>query len=113
MKAKTTREIEADVVLPMLGFVSDIGPIAEWGLTLEKDEIVVNQVMETGRAGDLGGGRRDDLSGKAQADRLRLRRSGDGGESGGALDLPREEGRAGALEQHGDLRAEGRLAAGR
>src|SRR5678815_1583197 len=51
IKAKTTREIEADVVLPMLGFVSDIGPIAEWGLTLEKDEIVVNQVMETGRPG--------------------------------------------------------------
>ena len=51
VKAKTMHEIEADVVLPMLGFVSDIGPIAEWGLTLEKDEIVVNQVMETGRAG--------------------------------------------------------------
>ena len=51
VKAKTTREIEADVVLPMLGFVSDIGPIAEWGLTLQKDEIVVNQVMETGRPG--------------------------------------------------------------
>ena len=51
IKAKSTREIEADVVLPMLGFVSDIGPIAEWGLALEKDEIVVNQVMETGRAG--------------------------------------------------------------
>lgn len=51
IKAKTTREIEADVVLPMLGFVSDIGPLAEWGLTLEKDEIVVNSQMETGRAG--------------------------------------------------------------
>jgi thioredoxin reductase (NADPH) len=51
IKAKTTRELEADVVLPMLGFVSDIGPIAEWGMTLEKDEIVVNQVMETGRPG--------------------------------------------------------------
>jgi ferredoxin/flavodoxin---NADP+ reductase len=51
IKAKSTRELEADVVLPMLGFVSDIGPIAEWGLTFEKDEIVVNQVMETGRAG--------------------------------------------------------------
>src|SRR3712207_8878473 len=37
--------------LPMLGFVSDIGPIAEWGLTLEKDEIVVNSQMETGRPG--------------------------------------------------------------
>jgi thioredoxin reductase (NADPH) len=51
VKAKTTHEIEADVVLPMLGFVSDIGPIADWGLTLQKDEIVVNQVMETGRTG--------------------------------------------------------------
>ena len=52
VKAKTvTREIDADIVLPMLGFVSDIGPLAEWGLTLEKDEIVVNSMMETGRAG--------------------------------------------------------------
>jgi ferredoxin/flavodoxin---NADP+ reductase len=46
-----TRTVQADVVLPMLGFVSDIGPIAEWGLTLEKDEIVVNSQMETGRPG--------------------------------------------------------------
>jgi thioredoxin reductase len=50
-KTKATREVQADVVLPMLGFVSDIGPLAEWGLTLEKDEIVVNSMMETGRAG--------------------------------------------------------------
>jgi thioredoxin reductase (NADPH) len=51
VKAKTTREIEADVVLPMLGFVSDMGVIADWGLTFVKDEIVVNSQMETGRAG--------------------------------------------------------------
>jgi thioredoxin reductase len=51
VKTKELTEIEADVVLPMLGFVSDIGPIAEWGLTLQKDEIVVNQLMETGRSG--------------------------------------------------------------
>jgi thioredoxin reductase len=51
LKSKTTREIDADVVLPMLGFVSDLGPLAEWGLTLEKDEIVVNSMMETGRPG--------------------------------------------------------------
>jgi thioredoxin reductase (NADPH) len=51
VKAKTTREIDADVVLPMLGFVSDMGVIADWGLTLVKDEIVVNSQMETGRAG--------------------------------------------------------------
>jgi thioredoxin reductase len=35
----------------MLGFVSDMGAIAEWGLRIEKDEIVVNILMETGRAG--------------------------------------------------------------
>jgi thioredoxin reductase (NADPH) len=35
----------------MLGFVSDLGPMAEWGVTLEKNEIVVNSQMETGRTG--------------------------------------------------------------
>jgi thioredoxin reductase (NADPH) len=52
VKAKTvTRELEADVVLPMLGFVSDMGAIGEWGLSIEKDEILVNSMMETGRPG--------------------------------------------------------------
>jgi len=51
VKTKTTREIEADVVLPMLGFVSDMGVIAQWGLTFQKDEIVVNSQMETGVPG--------------------------------------------------------------
>ncbi len=51
VKAKTLRTIDADVVLPMLGFVSDIGALGTWGLTLQKDEIQVNSQMETGRAG--------------------------------------------------------------
>jgi thioredoxin reductase (NADPH) len=51
IKAKSTRDLQIDVVLPMLGFVSDMGAIGEWGLTIEKDEIVVNSQMETGRAG--------------------------------------------------------------
>ena len=51
IKAKTTREIEADVVLPMLGFVSDMGCINDWGLQIAKDEISVNSQMETGRPG--------------------------------------------------------------
>jgi thioredoxin reductase (NADPH) len=50
-KQKTTREVQADAVLPMLGFVSDLGPLAKWGLTLENDEIVVSGTMETGRPG--------------------------------------------------------------
>ena len=51
VKAKTTHRVKADCVLAMLGFVSDIGPLAEWGLTVEKDEIAVNSEMHTGRAG--------------------------------------------------------------
>ncbi|HWZ60648.1 MAG TPA: NAD(P)/FAD-dependent oxidoreductase [Gemmatimonadaceae bacterium] len=50
-KTKTTVELQADVVLPMLGFVSDLGPMAEWGLRLEKDELLVTSTMETGRPG--------------------------------------------------------------
>jgi thioredoxin reductase (NADPH) len=51
VKTKETRDVVADCVLPMLGFVSDIGPLTEWGLNLEKNEIVVNSMMETGRPG--------------------------------------------------------------
>ena len=51
IKAKTTTRVRCDVVLPMLGFVSDLGEMPTWGLALEKDEITVNSRMETGRAG--------------------------------------------------------------
>jgi thioredoxin reductase (NADPH) len=51
VKTKEARDLEVDVVLPMLGFVSDLGTLAEWGLQLEKDEILVNSQMETGRTG--------------------------------------------------------------
>jgi len=51
VKTKATQDLDADAVLPMLGFISDIGALAEWGLNCEKDEIVVNSMMETGRPG--------------------------------------------------------------
>lgn len=51
VKTKETREVECDAVLPMLGFHSDMGALTTWGLQVEKDEIVVNSMMETGRAG--------------------------------------------------------------
>ena len=50
-KSKTEREVQCDVILPMLGYVSDLGALAQWGLTLEKEEIVVNSCMETGQPG--------------------------------------------------------------
>ncbi|HEY2849760.1 MAG TPA: NAD(P)/FAD-dependent oxidoreductase, partial [Gemmatimonadaceae bacterium] len=51
VKAKTTQDVDVDVILPMLGFVSDIGPLAQWGLTIDNDEIVVSSTMEAGRPG--------------------------------------------------------------
>ena len=51
VKQKSQQQIEVDAILPMLGFVSDLGPMAEWGLNLEKDEISVTSTMETGRTG--------------------------------------------------------------
>lgn len=51
VKTKTSHEIPCDVVLPMLGYVSDLGTLLEWGLDIEKDEIKVAPTMETGRDG--------------------------------------------------------------
>jgi thioredoxin reductase len=51
VKTKETIEVAADVILPMLGYVSDLGALLEWGLNIEKDEILVNSQMESGRAG--------------------------------------------------------------
>src|SRR5438270_4629089 len=56
VKTKTTRDVEADAVLPMLGFHSDIGALAEWGIRCEYEEIVLNSQMETGRRGVYGAG---------------------------------------------------------
>ena len=50
-KTKATFAVPCDVVLPMLGYVSDLGALTQWGLTLEKEEIVVNSLMETGQPG--------------------------------------------------------------
>lgn len=51
VKAKTQHDVDVDAIIPMLGFVSDIGTMTEWGLTIEKDEIVVTSTMEAGRPG--------------------------------------------------------------
>lgn len=51
IKTKEITRVECDIVLPMLGYVSDMGALTSWGMTIEKEEIVVNQLMETGRPG--------------------------------------------------------------
>ena len=52
IKANTLREVRAEAILPMLGFISNIGVLGEWGLQIEhKKQIVVTSTMETGRPG--------------------------------------------------------------
>ncbi len=43
--------LEMDAVVPLLGFVSKLGAIATWDLALQKDEVEVNQRMETNLPG--------------------------------------------------------------
>lgn len=42
---------EVDAVLALIGFKPDLGPIAEWGIELEKNSIRVNQRFETSLPG--------------------------------------------------------------
>jgi len=46
-KTEEREEIEVDDVIINYGFVSSLGPIKNWGLTIEKNNIVVNSRMET------------------------------------------------------------------
>jgi thioredoxin reductase (NADPH) len=64
LKAKTTRQVAADAVLPMLGFVSDLGAVADWGLDITNDEIAVTSTMETGRPGIYAAGDITSYAGK-------------------------------------------------
>ena len=50
-RTKEEERIALDAVIPQLGFISNLGDLANWGLALEKEEIVVNQMMETSRRG--------------------------------------------------------------
>jgi len=50
-RTKAVERVPADAVVALLGFVSRLGAVAEWGLAIAKDEIVVNSAMETSRSG--------------------------------------------------------------
>ena len=43
--------LECDAVLVNVGFVADLGAIKEWGITMERRKIVVNERMETNLPG--------------------------------------------------------------
>jgi ferredoxin/flavodoxin---NADP+ reductase len=46
-KSKERWTIEVDAIIPLLGFHSDLGAINAWGLEQQKEDIVVDRVMET------------------------------------------------------------------
>ncbi|WP_419161389.1 NAD(P)/FAD-dependent oxidoreductase [Candidatus Palauibacter sp.] len=50
-KTKETVRIEVDEIVALIGFVPNIGPIAEWGIELEGNAILVDSRMQTNIAG--------------------------------------------------------------
>ena len=55
-KTKEEETLPMDAVIPQLGFVSSLGAIGEWGLTIEKGDIHVSQTMETNIPGIFAAG---------------------------------------------------------
>ncbi len=52
-----TKRIEADILLPFFGLSMSLGPIADWGLTLERNQIEVDPATTaTSKAGIFGVG---------------------------------------------------------
>ena len=56
VKTKETQEIEVDDVIVNFGFVSSLGPIAEWGIEIDSNSIVVDSRMETSIPGIFAAG---------------------------------------------------------
>ncbi|HEY2494217.1 MAG TPA: NAD(P)/FAD-dependent oxidoreductase [Paenibacillus sp.] len=56
IKTKETQEIEVDDVIINFGFISSLGPIAEWGISIESNSIVVDTRMETNIPGIFAAG---------------------------------------------------------
>jgi thioredoxin reductase (NADPH) len=58
LKSGETRELPADSIVAALGFTADLGPLASWGLDLNKRHIAVDTTMATNQprvfaAGDI------------------------------------------------------------
>lgn len=56
VKTKEATEVQVDAVIVNFGFVSSLGPIAEWGLKIESGSIVVDSRMETNISGIFAAG---------------------------------------------------------
>jgi len=49
-RTKEETTIEVDAIISNFGFVSNLGPLKEWGLQLEKNSIVVDRLCQTSRS---------------------------------------------------------------
>ncbi|TCM98006.1 thioredoxin reductase (NADPH) [Paenibacillus sp. BK033] len=56
VKTKDQTEIDVDAVIVNYGFVSSLGPIAEWGIEIQGGSIVVDTRMETSVSGIFAAG---------------------------------------------------------
>lgn len=56
VKSKVATELEVDDVIVNFGFVSSLGPIAEWGIDIQGGSIVVDTRMETNIPGIFAAG---------------------------------------------------------
>jgi thioredoxin reductase (NADPH) len=57
-RGEAARELPADTVVAALGFTADLGPLAQWGLALDRRHILVDTTMATNQhrifaAGDI------------------------------------------------------------
>lgn len=55
-KSKESYEMDVDAVIVNFGFISSLGPIAEWGLEIESGSIVVDSRMQTNIPGVFAAG---------------------------------------------------------
>lgn len=56
IKSKETQELEVDAVIVNFGFISSLGPIADWGIHIQGGSIVVDTRMETNISGIFAAG---------------------------------------------------------
>ncbi len=61
-----SRSLPADTIVAALGFTADLGPIAGWGLTLDKRHVVVDTTMLTNRPRIFAAGDICDYTGKVR-----------------------------------------------
>jgi thioredoxin reductase (NADPH) len=56
VKTKETAELDVDAVIINFGFISSLGPIAEWGIEIQGGSIIVDTRMETNIPGIFAAG---------------------------------------------------------